>query len=405
MIAKISFGSNVDGMVRYNAEKENKKNDENIPLGQFLIADNILNTTTKGIINTIKNRNKRSDNIDKPNIHISLNFTKDESIDNDKIISIARDYMNLMNMSEQPYAVYRHYDRKHPHIHIVSTQIDLKGNKINDSFLFYKSRAHCRTLEKKHNLIEISNTKNTKNKTEFSESKGYVDHINISIKKVLEEKPTSIKQFDYFLKSYGIERKQLNENHFFEFDNIDVKDFEQINNVIYPNQLEQNYSIEYLKKITSVFSSEKKLKTKQVQAKIFSITNSITKPIPEDDLKTLFSKKGLSLEFDTIKVGEKKGQINKMFIKDLNSNIKFSASELNIRTKDFINSYLKLNSLEPKQKNLQFIGQNKHYDAPEEFAIKNDALDSLIFNLLQLGSANSEQQEDLRKKKKKRKKR
>ncbi len=58
--------------------------------------------------------------------------------------------MKTLGYENQPFAVYRHFDKEHPHIHIVSSQINSDGNKISDSYLYgRKSQRITRELEKK----------------------------------------------------------------------------------------------------------------------------------------------------------------------------------------------------------------------------------------------------------------
>ncbi len=64
-------------------------------------------------------------------LHVSLNFDPSENIDNEKMVAIADAYMEKIGFANQPYLVYRHYDSGHPHIHIVSTNIERDGSRIS----------------------------------------------------------------------------------------------------------------------------------------------------------------------------------------------------------------------------------------------------------------------------------
>lgn len=37
--------------------------------------------------------------------------------------------MEEMGYKDQPYAIYRHFDKEHPHVHIVSSQINSERKK------------------------------------------------------------------------------------------------------------------------------------------------------------------------------------------------------------------------------------------------------------------------------------
>ncbi|WP_157578317.1 relaxase/mobilization nuclease domain-containing protein, partial [Tenacibaculum ovolyticum] len=161
--AIISSGSDVKGMVYYNSEKEKVKNKskirkENTMSGKLLYVSNIFNSSRDTIVKTLESYNKQNKIVKKPNIHISLNFHKNDNLTDSKLIKIANDYMNLLGYGEQPFAIFRHYDRDHHHIHITSTRINAKGKKINDSFEKYKSMAITEKLEKKYDLIIAKNS-------------------------------------------------------------------------------------------------------------------------------------------------------------------------------------------------------------------------------------------------------
>jgi hypothetical protein len=64
-------------------------------------------------------------------IHISLNFGLEEKIEREKLVEIASVYMEKIGFDQQPYLVYQHLDAGHPHIHIVSTNIQKDGKRIS----------------------------------------------------------------------------------------------------------------------------------------------------------------------------------------------------------------------------------------------------------------------------------
>ncbi len=64
-------------------------------------------------------------------LHISLNFDPSERLSNTQMEEIAKKYMEKIGFENQPYLVYRHHDAGHPHIHIVSTNIQRDGRRIS----------------------------------------------------------------------------------------------------------------------------------------------------------------------------------------------------------------------------------------------------------------------------------
>lgn len=64
-------------------------------------------------------------------VHISVNFGPEEKIGREKLVEIASAYMEKIGFGGQPYLVYQHKDAGHPHIHIVSTNIQKDGKRIS----------------------------------------------------------------------------------------------------------------------------------------------------------------------------------------------------------------------------------------------------------------------------------
>jgi hypothetical protein len=63
-------------------------------------------------------------------VHISLNFAPGEDFEKEKLQKIANEYMRGIGFEKQPYLVYKHTDAGHPHLHIVTTNIELDGKRI-----------------------------------------------------------------------------------------------------------------------------------------------------------------------------------------------------------------------------------------------------------------------------------
>jgi hypothetical protein len=86
-------------------------------------------------------------------LHISINFDYSENIDNEQMQALGRLYMQGIGFDRQPYLGYRHYDAGHPHFHLLTTNIDANGKRINiDRAFFYTSHRVTKELEIKYHL-------------------------------------------------------------------------------------------------------------------------------------------------------------------------------------------------------------------------------------------------------------
>lgn len=98
--------------------------------------------------------------VQRPSIHISLNFAPEEQLSDLQLRNIASDYMQEIGFGQQPFLVYRHDDAAHPHIHIVSTNITPEGKRI-DTFNIGKLRSEParKHIENKYGLVRAEQQK------------------------------------------------------------------------------------------------------------------------------------------------------------------------------------------------------------------------------------------------------
>ncbi|MDR0603551.1 MAG: relaxase/mobilization nuclease domain-containing protein [Bacteroidales bacterium] len=100
---------------------------------------------------------------------VSLNLPKGESLDDDRFIEIAKDFMKKMKYDNTAYSIIRHTDKEHEHIHILFTTVDLEGKKVDRFNERRRSQQASRELEQKYTLKETVYNKFDKNT--FSEIK------------------------------------------------------------------------------------------------------------------------------------------------------------------------------------------------------------------------------------------
>jgi len=87
-------------------------------------------------------------------LHISLNFDPSEVLSGNQLRAIAREYMEQIGFGNQPYLVYQHFDAAHPHIHLVTTNIQADGRGISLHHLgIQKSEPARKMIEDKYGLV------------------------------------------------------------------------------------------------------------------------------------------------------------------------------------------------------------------------------------------------------------
>lgn len=123
-----------------------------------------------------------------PVYHISLSFSKQDSgkLTDDLMVKIAGEYMEKMNIKNTQYIVVRHYDREHPHIHLVINRVDNDGKTISDSNDRIRNNRVCRELTIKYGLYMPKGKENVK----YDRLRGKDKHkyeMMFAIRKALEK--------------------------------------------------------------------------------------------------------------------------------------------------------------------------------------------------------------------------
>ncbi len=129
MVARINTGKSISKALNYNEKKVQQGTAEILSAINFLKDADKMNFYEKlGMFEKLTTLNERTTT---NTLHVSLNFDPSEILANEKLIAVAESYMKRIGFGDQPFLVYRHFDTGHPHIHIVSTNIQRDGNRIS----------------------------------------------------------------------------------------------------------------------------------------------------------------------------------------------------------------------------------------------------------------------------------
>lgn len=151
MIANITTGKNAYGILNYNQLKVNKGK-------ASVLSTKLIFEDPDGKYDVMKTAEEFHHSMpecirtEKLIVHISLNPDPKDEIDDELLITMAEEYLDGMGWGNQPHIIYKHTDIERAHIHIVTTQVDITGRKINDSHRNRRSVAVTEELEKKYHL-------------------------------------------------------------------------------------------------------------------------------------------------------------------------------------------------------------------------------------------------------------
>lgn len=95
----------------------------------------------------------------KPVLHISLNPHPDDKLSDQDFEILAREYLDKLGFGEQPYVIYKHEDIDRHHIHIVTVNVNEEGKRLNQDFLYRRSKKITTELEEKYHLHKAQREK------------------------------------------------------------------------------------------------------------------------------------------------------------------------------------------------------------------------------------------------------
>ena len=160
MVAKISIGSSLYGALSYNGEKMNKEEGRVLGANKIILpADGQID-----IARMVENFNAfmpKTGKTKKPVLHISLNPHPDDRLTEQQYEILAREYLEKLGFGEQPYIIYKHMDIDRHHIHIVTVNVNEQGKRLNQDFLFRRSKKITTEMEEKYNLHKAQREKIT----------------------------------------------------------------------------------------------------------------------------------------------------------------------------------------------------------------------------------------------------
>lgn len=228
MIIKILESKNrsIAGAIGYNLKKEKEileHNDLDALLtynkkykSELLTIENSVDDlhSFRRCIDEINSQNSR---VKSPLFHVAINFPPGEEVSNETMLEIAKEYMKDMGYGNQPYAIWRHYDRLHPHIHIVSTRVDRNTyKKIPDNHERIKTIQLAAKYERKYHLQQTNHSKQVEEtETVLLAKNGVKNKIDAVVNRVLWRRPYSVKQFNDLLAKYRVQMKRSEKGYAF----------------------------------------------------------------------------------------------------------------------------------------------------------------------------------------------
>ena len=150
MIGKQIKGRGFSGLLRYLQEKEKAE----------LIGGNMSGRNAKELSAEFQASRQLNPELERAVYHVSLSLPLHERLDNERWNEIAEKYMQGMGFDANQYAVFRHHDQDHDHIHIAASRIRLDtGLAVHDSWDYVRSEKLIRGLEQDYGLEQVQSSR------------------------------------------------------------------------------------------------------------------------------------------------------------------------------------------------------------------------------------------------------
>lgn len=207
MIANISKGGFLQPLIEYNEKKVNANEAEILHVENSIKTKNDPEGYKNAIsrISSLGYSSKRKDKF----FHVSLNFPERDNskLTKELLINVAKDYMDKMGFSEIPYVIYNHKDTNHPHIHIVTSNINHEKKAVSTSNDRLTSQKITRELEIKYDLTIVPSEKNKyKEELKSNHFLSLKEEINYQLKIALQKyRAQNIAELQNFLNSKNLD--------------------------------------------------------------------------------------------------------------------------------------------------------------------------------------------------------
>lgn len=211
MVAKVITGKTIRGALSYNENKVQEG--KAICLYAHNFPAEVDRLSFKGKLDTFYNYTSKNQKVKTNAVHISLSFDKGDKLDVDRLKEIASTYLDKIGFGHQPFLVYQHFDAAHPHVHIVTTNVQLNGKRIDLHNVGRDSSGKARReIEHQFGLVKADGRKTA---TQFlkpidlaaaeygkSETKRSISNIVNTVTR--SYKFTSVHELNAILKQYNV---------------------------------------------------------------------------------------------------------------------------------------------------------------------------------------------------------
>jgi hypothetical protein len=184
MVAIIKTSHSIHSILNYNENKVRTGVAECISAENYPLELEKLTFSLK--LNRFLKLASLNENAKRNSVHISLNFDPSEKHSKEKLNEIAKVYMEKIGFGKQPFLVYQHYDAGHPHLHVITNNIQRDGKRIDLHLLgIRKSEPARKEIEELFRLVKAEGRKNKQDISLQQVSVRILDYGKVESKKAI----------------------------------------------------------------------------------------------------------------------------------------------------------------------------------------------------------------------------
>jgi hypothetical protein len=145
MISKVITGRSFYGCCRYICEDEGR--------AFVLDAEGVRDYNYRLMAHDFETQRGDLPGKKKAVFHGILSFYPGESLTDESLVTIAREYLQEIGMSDTQSVIAKHINKKHLHLHIVANFVGNKRKAIRDSWIGWRGKKAAQALTEKYQLI------------------------------------------------------------------------------------------------------------------------------------------------------------------------------------------------------------------------------------------------------------
>ena len=146
MISKVITGSTFFGACRYVCMDKNR--------AVVLQTEGVRSYDHKLMAQDFEMQRALRPSLRKAVFHGILSFYPGEKVADEKIVEIAEEYLQKLGITDTQYAITKHIDKDHLHLHVIANLVNNNGKTIKDSWIGLRGKKVAQELTVKHGLKE-----------------------------------------------------------------------------------------------------------------------------------------------------------------------------------------------------------------------------------------------------------